>query len=184
MGTQKKPGKKPVTEKLCKGCGIVKPRAEFYRKLTSIQAKCKVCCNAWKTPEYIRAVNVANREYQNAWRREKWATDPAYRAKVDATRPKYAETHRANRRQRWATDPNCADRKSYRRKDVKDRTPMWADVKAMGRFSAGCPPGHEVDHIHPLRAIDQDGVRSTGLHVPWNLRYLPRSVNRSRKNRI
>lgn len=181
-----KPGKKPVTEKLCKGCGLVLPRAAFYPKNggATINHKCKRCCNVWKTPEYIRAANVKARASQNAWRKMKWATDPDYRAKVDAVRHRYAETHRANRRQRWATDPNCADRKTYRRKDVKDRTPQWADVKAMGRFSAACPPGHEVDHIHPLRAVDQDGIRSTGLHVPWNLRYLTRKENRSRKNRL
>jgi hypothetical protein len=178
------PGKKPVTEKLCKGCDTIKPRTEFYRKGPTIQAKCKSCCNLWKTPEYTRIANVKARDYQNAWRRKKWATDPEFRAKVDAARPRHAETHRANRRQRWADDLNCADRKTYRRKDVKDRTPPWADTAAMGRFSAACPEGYEVDHIHPLRAVDQDGVRSTGLHVPWNLRYLTRRENRSRKNRL
>jgi hypothetical protein len=175
---------KLLARKLCKGCHRVLPRSSFYRKGATIQAKCKGCCNAWKTPEYNRQANLKARASQNAWRRMKWATDPAYREKVNATRHKYAETCRANRRQRWRDDPGCPDRKTYRRKDVKDRTPKWADVKAMARFSGLCPKGMEVDHIHPLRAIDQDGVRSTGLHVPWNLRYLTVAQNRSRKNRL
>lgn len=37
----------------------------------------------------------------------------------------------------------------------------------------------EVDHIEPLQ-----GETSCGLHVPWNLRIVPRSVNRAKKNRL
>jgi len=41
---------------------------------------------------------------------------------------------------------------------------------------ANCPEGYEVDHIHPLSR--------GGLHVPWNLQYLPVSVNRSKGNKL
>lgn len=41
---------------------------------------------------------------------------------------------------------------------------------------ANCPEGYEVDHIHPLA--------KGGLHVPWNLQYLPLSENRSKGSKL
>lgn len=44
-----------------------------------------------------------------------------------------------------------------------------------------CPPGYHVDHIIPVKAYDmRDGKRvhvASGLHVSWNLQYLPAQVN-------
>ena len=44
LGT--KVGKKPCTEKVCPECGVLKPRGDYFKKLTSISHKCKVCTNA------------------------------------------------------------------------------------------------------------------------------------------
>lgn len=53
------------------------------------------------------------------------------------------------------------------------RTPPWADLAAIREFYENCPPGHEVDHVVPLR-----GKTVSGLHVLNNLQYLPQKVNR------
>jgi len=49
------------------------------------------------------------------------------------------------------------------------------EISEIYRF---CPTGFEVDHIIPLRGKDVNG-----LHVPWNLQYLPTLENRRKHNR-
>ena len=58
------------------------------------------------------------------------------------------------------------------------RTPKWADLKAIRQFYANCPKGYEVDHIVPLQ-----GVNVSGFHVLNNLQYLTKSENSSKSNK-
>lgn len=54
------------------------------------------------------------------------------------------------------------------RSRLKLATPAWVDQEAIAAIYERCPPGHHVDHIHPLA-----GKNFCGLNVPWNLQYLP-----------
>lgn len=60
-----------------------------------------------------------------------------------------------------------------------NRTPKWADLKAIELFYNNCPKGYEVDHIVPL-----NGETVSGLHVLNNLQYLPISENRRKSNKF
>ena len=65
-----------------------------------------------------------------------------------------------------------------RRAATLQRTPAWADLKAIKQFYLNCPKGYHVDHIVPLQ-----GVNISGLHVLNNLQYLTKSENSSKGNR-
>lgn len=59
------------------------------------------------------------------------------------------------------------------------RTPAWADLRAIRDFYEACPEGYEVDHIIPLQ-----GKLVSGLHVLNNLQYLTIHQNRRKLNKF
>jgi hypothetical protein len=178
--------KAPFVTKVCPGCGVEKPRSDYYKKSNTVSHKCKPCSLAdsrTRAPKYFGKY----RESQNGWRFARYQSDAAFREKI-AEQKKAAYDNRkdaanAARRERWANDPMCPERLTYRRKDVKDRTPPWVSKADLLAFYAACPKGMEVDHIVPLKGLI-DGRPVCGMHVPWNLQYLTPAENRKKKNRI
>jgi len=61
--------------------------------------------------------------------------------------------------------------------EKRTRTPAWSERKEILAFYKACPPGYEVDHAIPLK-----GARVSGLHVLGNLQYLPKLINRLKRN--
>lgn len=58
-------------------------------------------------------------------------------------------------------------------------TPKWVNIEQIAEFYAKCPKGYNVDHIMPI-----NGENFSGLHVIWNLQYLPAKENRKKSNKI
>ena len=75
-------------------------------------------------------------------------------------------------------------RMKARKAHIKQATPCWADTNELAAIYAARPEGFHVDHIVPLRGVTEDGRKVSGLHVPWNLRYLPGAENIGRSNRM
>ena len=71
---------------------------------------------------------------------------------------------------------------AHRRARLLKAMPIWlskAQKKEISKFYKDCPEGYQVDHIIPLRSRIV-----CGLHVLWNLQYLPASENLKKSNKL
>ncbi len=111
-----------------------------------------------------RATNKRRRSKETEWERNRRLTHPEiYRAKDRKRRP-YKAALGAVRR--------VKSRILYRHLPTEHK-------KEIAQFYANCPSGHQVDHIYPI-----NGKAVSGLHVIWNLQYLPTKENQRKGNRV
>lgn len=88
------------------------------------------------------------------------------------------EKEQADYRRRYAKNPDkFIARSKARYALVKARTPKWMRLKEIENVYKFCPQGFHVDHIVPLEGTTADGYPVSGLHVPWNLRFLTPAEN-------
>jgi hypothetical protein len=122
-----------------------------------------------KTAERVRKKYVENAEKLRQKRREAYAANPEKERLIAVGRSR-----------EWRKN-NPQHRNALARKYIADkgqRTPVWADLKAIVEFYKNCPAGYHVDHVYPLR-----GKHVSGLHVVSNLQYLPALENMRKNNR-
>lgn len=71
---------------------------------------------------------------------------------------------------------------AMRRARKLQATPKWLtnkQIEEIKQIYKNCPKDCHVDHIMPLK-----GNYLSGLHVPWNLQYLPGIVNKMKSNKV
>lgn len=130
---------------------------------------CVSCFTTWRRAQrkqsdaasYARH-RIVRLAAQALWRKANKARRAAYNAQWRTANPALAKARGAARR--IARLHAC---------------PAWVDRDAIARIYSNCPDGHHVDHIIPLQ-----GEVVCGLHVPWNLQYLPAAENIAKGNRL
>jgi len=180
-------------KKQCSKCNDWKPIEEFHKnnnRLSGLVSACKDCYSLFYEDNkeiIIKRVKVYqenNPELVREWDRKRYVEkkqeyiDSA--AKWAMKNPKRKlEIHR-NYDKRNQKQKNARTAR-YRAMKIQ-ATPKWLteqQLDEISRIYINCPPGYHVDHIVPLR-----GKIARGLHVPWNLQYLPKLENLKKSNKI
>lgn len=180
--------------KICTRCLLKKDLSCYHKSYGFPRQPCKSCrsIEAKEQRPLIRErLNLNAKKY--------------YQNNIESIRSKhrvYAKTHRVivnraiNKYRLAHPERYKASQKDYlkrnrhrftawenkRRAMILQATPKWMNeglLKTMELYYMFRPKGYEVDHIVPIQ-----GKLARGLHVPWNLQYLPMSENRSKKNKF
>jgi hypothetical protein len=198
--------------KVCPRCSCDQPRENFSKSSKSkdgLQGYCKSCnkelTHARREAGYFRGYRKRSSD-KIAEARADWvsrnkerlvASNKRYREdnrdKVRQTQRRYREENpdrvsESSRNYREKNRHKYAMYASQRRFVAKQAQPSWLSTDDKKRMelmwglaelkSYVTGTEYEVDHIVPLQ-----GKTVCGLHVPWNLRVIPREDNRRKRNR-
>jgi hypothetical protein len=172
-----------VTDGKCIECNRIKMQ-KYWVKYPEAVAK---------RNKYLRTRKERNPEAYQAdqeYKKYRWANDATYKeagkqsAKENHVKryanPEYVELCK-QQSLAWAKNNRGKYRAKIarRRAALKNATPQWVNHDEITKIYENCPSGYHVDHVIPLNS-----KIVSGLHVPWNLQYLPAYENLSKGNRL
>lgn len=169
--------KKNRKSKTCNTCG----EKFFGKRIRYCSDKCKPkkeldskeCKRCSKTFQPKRAIQVYCSKECSSYRKTE------YILKCQTC----GKSMKASRPDKKYCKQNCTpSKKAYKKaeklkiKHAKPKSISWSEIQ---EIYDNCPEGHHVDHIIPR---NHDLV--CGLHVPWNLQYLPAKDNMKKSNKF
>jgi hypothetical protein len=172
--------------KTCKLCSQTKDIKFFYKSSTcrlGVRNVCKKCQNLQRVV-YNKIYRQTHREWSRAYHRHWHQLHKEMHLKW-ARRWKQNNPKKVLAYQRKWTKRNPGKVRSHRTLTLArrlKRVPSWVIknptiLSQIERIYQNRPKGYHVDHIIPLC-----GKLVSGLHVPWNLQYLPAHENRKKYN--
>jgi ribosomal protein S27AE len=162
--------------KTCSKCGESKLKSEYHKDkqaLDKLRYNCKECD---KKTKKMSTRDI--KSYNKQWSRDNKIKVQGYVEKYNKENPDQV-TYRA----------------ALRRASKRQATPPWVDkehktkIKEIYKSARVSSEFHEmpfhVDHIHPLKGVNEQGEHvSCGLHVWWNLRGIPAKENLEKYNKM
>lgn len=161
--------------KVCSKCNESKYLCDFHKKGKGrLASSCKLCESLRKKQFYAenkeRILKRTKLYYENNIEFYKKYNLKRYRRKREFLLKQCASYKKRNKK------AHTAHQAKRRASKLKATLPGY-DKELRGIYD-NCPKGCHVDHIIPLQ-----GRNVKGLHVPWNLQYLPASENLKKGNK-
>lgn len=181
-------------KKLCPQCKEMKEITEFHKnknRITGLVSRCKECYRKFSYEPNKEVMLERVKEYREANKeviKEKSAryyeeNKEQYKQKANKWSIENPEKRKEIERQYNERNPGAKNhRTSLYRANKRHATPPWLTEKQKDEIKQiykNCPSGYHVDHIIPISAENM-----CGLHVPWNLQYLPEYENESKSNKV
>jgi len=174
---------RPLVTKTCKNCEKDLYIHLFYFNKTknTFFSECKEC-NKKRSAKW----NKTNKEQYRANCKKHKIENPELYAEYKKKEYKknimrynnYGKSYRKSSHGK-ATRESLGRERELRKRNA---TPKWLSKnhrEEMKRIYLNRPEGYHVDHIVPLK-----GKNVSGLHVPWNLQYLPIADNIRKRNKF
>lgn len=173
----------------CKVCEETKTLDKFVKHKNYKTGRMTTCKSCWATAQKkYRQENIQTvRATERNSKRKTYKPEIERQRKREAYKTNPTKFRKRNLEWYYNNKEKVFDSVASRNRRRKEATPRWLtkeqrlDILQMYRLKRKLSKllgvDYEVDHIVPLQ-----GKNVCGLHVPWNLQLLEKSLNRSKGN--